>query len=713
MRLALDSVFDLIEFGRYNEASAELTRQSTLEASLLQLLLETEIDDPDDVLERLKPIRERHLSNRERVLSLFILGRTAYMRGHAEGIALLRKAVKLAEGCNDAKLLARAQARLTRFVLHRVGVEASMPELALLRRRAHAAGDTHTVAAFHCLVAEIEMKRGRYGAAAKHLRVAESLSADTADVGMAATVNRLVANAALVASDPRTGIPAVRRAVELLEGQGARYSLMASLTTLADLDLMTGDLHEAESAAARALDLNTGRSGNLACLDTLAKVDLARSDPASAADRLAAIDALGAFKPDDYDWLWHVPTRARWLIADRRPADARVLLREHLSAATKAGDHRLLARFLLRDVEALIAHGAAGEAAKALTEAVDALPIVTLEDLIQINAIAATLSPDHEGQFLSRVSRLQEIGFLGVADSSASVPAVADAPDTVAVHESATLLTVGPNPQLVAHQIAAFLATTGCADSVTVVSQADASKSSGAQNNDIAPLVQFDADEAGRVIIAGRARRDVDSQVTLMAARLIARAAVELANSRRRDRFEPSLWPEMLSEESFGMVIAATGMKELLEITRRVAGSAATVLITGESGTGKELFARAIHEVSHRSARPFIPFNCGAVSRDMLASQLFGHRRGAFTGAHDNFSGVIRAAAGGTLFLDEVGELPLDVQPKLLRFLESGEVHPLGESRPVQVVSEWCRQPTRISNKWSRTDVFARISSIA
>jgi DNA-binding NtrC family response regulator len=123
----------------------------------------------------------------------------------------------------------------------------------------------------------------------------------------------------------------------------------------------------------------------------------------------------------------------------------------------------------------------------------------------------------------------------------------------------------------------------------------------------------------------------------------------------------------------------------LLNTTRKLAPSNITVLITGETGTGKELFARALHDSSPRSTKPFIPFNCSAVSREMLDAQLFGYRKGAFTGAADAFQGVVRAAAGGTLFLDEIGEVALDVQPKLLRFLESGEIHPLGEPRPIAV----------------------------
>jgi DNA-binding NtrC family response regulator len=133
------------------------------------------------------------------------------------------------------------------------------------------------------------------------------------------------------------------------------------------------------------------------------------------------------------------------------------------------------------------------------------------------------------------------------------------------------------------------------------------------------------------------------------------------------------------------MLIGSNAMAELLVTTRRVAASNITVLITGETGAGKEVLARALHQASNRSAKPFIPFNCAGVPRDMLESQLFGHRKGAFTGAHDAFPGVVRAAVGGTLFLDEIGEMSVDIQPKLLRFLESGEIHPLGELRPLHV----------------------------
>jgi transcriptional regulator with GAF, ATPase, and Fis domain/Tfp pilus assembly protein PilF len=134
-----------------------------------------------------------------------------------------------------------------------------------------------------------------------------------------------------------------------------------------------------------------------------------------------------------------------------------------------------------------------------------------------------------------------------------------------------------------------------------------------------------------------------------------------------------------------GFIHSSPAMTQLVEEVHKIRSSDVTVLVTGESGTGKELVARAIHAISSRRAKVFVPFNCTAVPKELSEGYLFGYRRGAFTGAVADSHGVIRTAAGGTLFLDEVGDLPLDVQPKLLRFLQEGEIQPLGEQRPSKV----------------------------
>jgi len=134
-----------------------------------------------------------------------------------------------------------------------------------------------------------------------------------------------------------------------------------------------------------------------------------------------------------------------------------------------------------------------------------------------------------------------------------------------------------------------------------------------------------------------------------------------------------------------GFIHSSPAMTRLVEEVHKIRSSDVTVLVTGESGTGKELVARAIHALSSRRDKVFVPFNCTAVPKELSEGYLFGYRRGAFTGAVKDSAGVIRTAVGGTLFLDEIGDLPIDVQPKILRFLQEGEIQPLGEQRPVKV----------------------------
>ncbi|WP_047497198.1 sigma-54 dependent transcriptional regulator [Terriglobus sp. TAA 43] len=137
--------------------------------------------------------------------------------------------------------------------------------------------------------------------------------------------------------------------------------------------------------------------------------------------------------------------------------------------------------------------------------------------------------------------------------------------------------------------------------------------------------------------------------------------------------------------EFSGIIAQSKSFLRVLDQAARVAERDATVLIQGETGTGKELIARAIHHNSRRHSRPFVAINCGAIPRDLVESELFGYRRGAFTGAVSDRLGRVEAADGGTLFLDEIGELPLDAQVKLLRLLQEGEISKIGANKPTHV----------------------------
>jgi len=189
-------------------------------------------------------------------------------------------------------------------------------------------------------------------------------------------------------------------------------------------------------------------------------------------------------------------------------------------------------------------------------------------------------------------------------------------------------------------------------------------------------------DESWEVI--AELKPGLNDRCTGVAIRKLVDTAVTLDRFRREEKQRAALWPADTLETDGGLWISEQ-MTELLSIARRIAPSEVSVLLTGETGTGKEVLARAIHRASGRAAGPFVPFNCTAVPREMLDSQLFGYRKGAFTGANEPFDGVIRAAAGGTLFLDEIAEIGPELQPKLLRFLETHEVHGLGESQPTKV----------------------------
>ncbi|MCD4727198.1 MAG: sigma-54 dependent transcriptional regulator, partial [Pirellulales bacterium] len=133
-------------------------------------------------------------------------------------------------------------------------------------------------------------------------------------------------------------------------------------------------------------------------------------------------------------------------------------------------------------------------------------------------------------------------------------------------------------------------------------------------------------------------------------------------------------------EGAVDLIGQSEGMRQVFRLVEKVAPTDSTVLIQGETGTGKELVARAVYDQSLRVEMPLVPVNCGALPENLIESELFGHRKGSFTGADDHRTGLLQVANGGTLFLDEIGELPKSMQAKLLRFLESGEVRRVGDN---------------------------------
>jgi hydrogenase-4 transcriptional activator len=209
----------------------------------------------------------------------------------------------------------------------------------------------------------------------------------------------------------------------------------------------------------------------------------------------------------------------------------------------------------------------------------------------------------------------------------------------------------------------------------------------------------------------------VERRVRMVGA--VARQGFELCDARERPTrvSDPAAIERPLEPLIPGFLCAGAAMSRLVDQIRRLQTTSLTVLITGESGTGKELVASAIHAGSPRAGGLFLPYNCTTTTRELADSLLFGHRRGSFTGAITDQPGLVRTAAGGTLFLDEIGDLPLDVQPKLLRFLEQGEIMPVGETRPLQVdvrvlAATNADLEQRVADGKFREDLFYRLSVI-
>lgn len=170
-------------------------------------------------------------------------------------------------------------------------------------------------------------------------------------------------------------------------------------------------------------------------------------------------------------------------------------------------------------------------------------------------------------------------------------------------------------------------------------------------------------------------------------------------------------------QEKFGIIGVSQAMREVVEIIMRIAPTNVTVLISGESGVGKEVIAKAIHGASHRSNQPMVAVNCGAIPEGILESELFGHQRGAFTGAVEARKGYFEIADGGTLFLDEVAEMPLETQVKLLRVLETGEFMRVGSSETkkvdVRVIAASNKNlEAEVIKGYFRQDLYFRLRSV-
>jgi DNA-binding NtrC family response regulator len=380
---------------------------------------------------------------------------------------------------------------------------------------------------------------------------------------------------------------------------------------------------------------------------------------------------------------------------------------ESLRCAVEAGSDHLASIFRLQRAEALAQRVRLDERIDVdVDESVSfALPLLGLRYLVAGKLMVAGGLSDRARHTLNRAilvlgnsgDKPAEIeARLSAAELGSSSPLIG--PKVDLLDSAVALLELSGYPQVFGREVYALLDDSGCAQKLALAA-------TGPQGPRLIAAAGWTGDEAlaalaaappDHLLVVGQHRDEtwqvlatpkpaLDDRCTYAAVRKLVATARALDQYRRDEKQRAALWPaEDLDGDAESLWISEQS-SELLRIARRIANAPLAVLLTGETGTGKEMLARVIHRASDRADRPLQPFNCAAVPRDMLDSQLFGYRKGSFTGAEGSFPGVIRAAAGGTLFLDEIGDVSPELQPKLLRFLEQHEVHPLGEPHAVTV----------------------------
>jgi DNA-binding NtrC family response regulator len=484
-------------------------------------------------------------------------------------------------------------------------------------------------------------------------------------------------------------------------------------------------------------------------LDGLAQVHLARGDLEGCERVLSLIHLpTQGLEDATYYQACTFPTRVRLLLKQQQSERAAELASIGRVIAEKRTVPSLAHSLQLLEAEALLMAGRAADASELVCHVADASGEKPVETLPQVGRMLAKLHAARGNQAAAaewfersarvlasagdesaRAEVLEDYAhFLWLAaghpgaQPSGSVPrfvCLRPAASRVTVHpreathlglsappvsivsaleRATTLIDLASRPQCVGQELQDMLRRCGAVTHAAIVSRSDGGQPDvlafwgdyGRVEKLLAADVGVERIALGRwrdkdIELVAEVAGDLDSRAAVIAARKLVKASLELEAARREQRERGALWPLDEPVEARHGVFASQAMTELIATAHKIAASNVTVLITGETGTGKEVLARIIHDASPRASRPFIPFNCAAVPRDMLDSQLFGYRRGAFTGAVAQFPGVIRSAAGGTLLLDEIGEITLDLQPKLLRFLEAQEVQPLGESHPVAV----------------------------
>jgi len=504
---------------------------------------------------------------------------------------------------------------------------------------------------------ELELLRGNFAEAREHLEQAVSMAGEIGNKWYECQTLRTLARCLIATDCHAEALATAHRARELAERIGDRQATHESQLLIAESALKSGNFEYCESNLQPVAEHTNDSAADLGLAGEaqrlLGLLAIARSDPSSAIQHFGRCASIFDLVGDRY-----LSARAHADLGRAAALAQPEIAAEHLTRAINAF-RELGARVDLERAEA------------ALRDHEQTAPQQARRQDAAIQLITMRLAE----AVASRALLLRELAAV-IRQETAADRVVVLEPDEEQKYR--TVVTHGCEPDEIA----------GLIDDLSAAGDASALKRF--ENKYDATIITLKSANSlpATLVISPREHAQMPGGLSLDpmlrvvelgmdVCALRARASANQAAEQQDGSVSTNLMP--------GFIHSSPAMTRLVEEVNKIRSSDVTVLVTGESGTGKELVARAIHALSSRRDKIFVPFNCTAVPKELSESYLFGHRRGAFTGAVSDSVGVIRSAGGGTLFIDEIGDLPLDVQPKLLRFLQEGEIQPLGEQQPVHI----------------------------
>jgi DNA-binding NtrC family response regulator/tetratricopeptide (TPR) repeat protein len=631
---------------------------------------------------------------------------------------LAQRAFTEAKRSNNLDRICRSQLQLIKIVSESSGYQAVLPILLDLRSNAIALGDSVVSAAVHIFAGQIDSQRGFTITGLRHTSLGLRLLDIEDNVWLRACGENVRIASFIIESDYESAIVLARETLQRIELTGNAFMCQSLLANLGLSYYRIGDFDESLRHLTSAMEafpcLGARRHGLLESFGCVYK-SMGRISEAR-----ECFDKIHSDVKHESDWLLYLHRHARLrecelFLLEHSFDKAEKAIDHVLQLAERSGDQLLRYSALLVKANVLCVTGRDGDCRNVIRQVTGTLPYEFPElaaHYERVMAIAAALAGKREAsQFhYDRSRRLCEslkdvpgaieldrgwneatVGREAVSSPHGSARQLA----TNVLQNVAGLLQSVNRPELLANALVTVLSDTAGISRASVVCRLSGSTellttfaNPDSRGDESFTSVEIPVDEAGGRwvgVLLEAPKDDLESIATLNAVTLLMQTVRELQRARAEREEQMALWPiEDVPDDAQNTIIGGR-MRDLMGTARKVAMTNVSVLLTGESGTGKEILARAIHGYSPRAHKPFIPFNCTAVPPDMLESQLFGHRRGAFTSADRDNPGLIRSARDGTLFLDEIGELSLELQPKLLRFLEAGEICPLGEAMPLQV----------------------------